>query len=118
VIQLSLITYETEQTIGSYGMFNSYNAIGGTKNKFTYYGFLHIRSADGWRENSRYHTMTGYLSLQYKLSTKIVLSAEYTNMNFKSQQSGGLTDSMFAVNPRQSVRSRNWFSTLMEFIIC
>jgi len=45
------------------------------------------------------------------LSTKIVLSAEYTNMNFKSQQSGGLTDSMFAVNPRQSVRARNWFST-------
>jgi Fe(3+) dicitrate transport protein len=105
------ITYETEQTIGSYGMFNSYNAIGGTKNKFSYYGFLHVRRADGWRENSRYNTMTGYLSLQYKLSTKIVLSAEYTNMNFKSQQSGGLTDSMFAVNPRQSVRARNWFST-------
>jgi Fe(3+) dicitrate transport protein len=32
-------------------------------------------------------------------------------MNYDMQQPGGLTDAQFDENPRQSVRSRNWFGT-------
>jgi Fe(3+) dicitrate transport protein len=32
-------------------------------------------------------------------------------MNYESQQPGGLTDSLFNSNPKQSLRSRNWMST-------
>jgi len=103
------ISFETQQTVGSYGLFNAYNAIGGTHKKFSYYGFLHHRTAEGWRNNSRYNIYTGYFSANYQLSKKINLSGEYTNMNYKSQQPGGLTDVQFKDNNRQSLRERNWF---------
>jgi Fe(3+) dicitrate transport protein len=104
-------SFETQQTIGSYGLFNAYNAIGGKIKKFTYYGYLHHRSADGWRKNSQYKTTTGHFSISYAFSEKLNATLEYTHMDFLSQQPGGLTDSMFEADPQQSVRSRNWFST-------
>lgn len=103
------ISFEIQQTLGSYGLFNTYLAIGGTHKKISYYGFFHHRAADGWRENSYYSIYTGYFSLNYQLSKKITIKAEYTTMNYKSQQPGGLTDVQFAENHRQSVRDRNWF---------
>jgi Fe(3+) dicitrate transport protein len=103
-------TFESQQTLGSYGLFNTYNSIGGTLKKFSYFGFLHKRSADGWRENSVYTTNTGYISANYQISNKITISGEYTKMDYKSQQAGGLTDSHFKENHRQSFRERNWFS--------
>ena len=103
------ITFETQQTIGSYGLFNSFNAIGGTIKKFSYYGFLHHRSASGWRDNSRYSIFTEHISLNYQLTKKISITAEYTKMNYDSQQSGGLTDLEFENNHQKSTRERNWF---------
>jgi Fe(3+) dicitrate transport protein len=103
--------FETQQTLGSYGLFNAYNAIGGKIKKFSYYGYLHHRSADGWRQNSQYRTTTGSISLSYSFSSKFSVSLEYTRMDYLSQQPGGLTDSMFQLNRQQSVRARNWFST-------
>lgn len=105
-----VISFETQQTVGSYNLFNTYNALGGTYKKFSYYGFLHHRSAEGWRNNSRYGIYTGYFSANYQLNSKINIAAEYTNMHYESQQAGGLTDAQFAENPRQSFRARNWFS--------
>ncbi len=105
------IVFETQQTTGSYGLFNSYNAIGGTYKKISYYGYFHHRNADGWRNNSRYSINTGYASVNYAATKKLNISLQYTRMNYQSQQPGGLTDSMFAANPRQSLRTRNWFGT-------
>ena len=104
------ISYETQQTMGNYGLFNTYNAIGGTYKKFSYYGFLHHRVADGWRNNSRYSIYTGYFSANYQLTKKIKIEGEYTKMNYKSQQPGGLTEANYAENSQQSFRARNWFS--------
>lgn len=105
-----LISFETLQTVGSYGLFNTYNAIGGTHKKFSYYGFLHHRTSDGWRNNSRYKIYTGYFSANFQLTKKINIGAEYTKMDYKSQQPGGLTDVQFNEKPRQSFRERNWFN--------
>lgn len=104
------MTFETNQTIGSNGLFNTYNAISGTDKKFSYFGFLHHRNAEGWRSNSRYNIYTAYLSAAYQLSKRISIEGEYTKMNYKSQQAGGLTDAQFQANHRQSLRERNWFS--------
>lgn len=103
------ISFETQQTVGSYGLFNTYNAIGGTHKKISYYGFLHHRTAEGWRNNSRYSIYTGYFSANYQLTKNINIAGEYTKMNYKSQQPGGLTDVQFNDNHRQSFRERNWF---------
>lgn len=102
------ISFETAQTAGSYGLFNSYNALGGTIGKVNYYAYFHARSADGWRENSMYRTQTGYASLQYRPNTKWTISGDFTRMNFVSQQPGGLTDAQFETAPQQSTRERNW----------
>lgn len=105
------ISMESTQTIGSFGLFNSFNAIGGSIKKFSYYAYVHQRSAQGWRENSAYRTRTASISMTYDFSKKWQLNAEYTNMNYLSQQAGGLSDLQFAADPRQSSRERNWFST-------
>ena len=73
------ISYETQQTIGSYGLLNTYNALGGTYKKFSYYGFLHHRDAEGWRNNSRYSIYTGYFSANYQLTKKIKIEGQHMN---------------------------------------
>jgi Fe(3+) dicitrate transport protein len=104
-------SFESQQTIGNYGLYNAYNAIGGKIKKFSYFGYLHHRSADGWRQNSQYRTTTGHISLSYSFSPKFNATLEYTHMDYKSQQPGGLTDSMFLENAQQSNRARNWIGT-------
>jgi Fe(3+) dicitrate transport protein len=108
-ISNKMLEIESQQTRGSYGFTNSYNSVGGHFKRITYFGYFHHRNANGWRENSRYHTNTAFASIEYKISIKSTLSAEYTRMNYVSQQAGGLTDSLFNINPRKSSRSRNWF---------
>jgi Fe(3+) dicitrate transport protein len=104
-------SFESQQTIGNYGLYNAYNSIGGKIKKFSYFGYLHHRSADGWRQNSQYRTTTGHISLSYSFSPKFNATLEYTHMDYKSQQPGGLTDSMFLENAQQSNRARNWIGT-------
>jgi Fe(3+) dicitrate transport protein len=101
--------FETQQTVGSNGLFNSYNAIGGKKGKVHYYSFFDHRNGDGWRENSRYYTNAGFFTVTYHFSAKFSLTAEVMRSHIRSQQPGGLTDEQLKQDARQSVRSRNWF---------
>lgn len=103
------VEVEMKQSVGSFGLFNSYNSIGGTKNKWSYFGYFHHRTANGWRENSDYRWNTGYASVSYKANEKLTIGAEYTRMEFLLHLSAGVTDSMYKVNARASVRDRNWF---------
>lgn len=100
---------ETYQTIGSNGLINSYNAIGGKTNKVNYYAFFDHRSADGWRDNNHYNSKTGSGTLTYHFSDRFSVTTEFTRWNSLSQQPGGLTDEQFNQNQKQSLRSRNWF---------
>lgn len=104
-------SFETQNTGGSYGLFSSYNAIGGKINKFSYYAYNHYRSAEGWRENSDYRIRNSHLFLAYAFTENTNISAEYTNMDYSMQQAGGLTDEQFKNNPQESFRERNWFGT-------
>ncbi len=103
------IEFETQQTIGSNGLFNSYNAIGGKKGKVNYYSFFDHRNGNGWRENSRYFTNSGYGTVSYHFTKKFTLTAEVMRSNIRSQQPGGLTDVQLQQDAKQSFRSRNWF---------
>ncbi len=104
-------SFESQNTVGSYGLMSSYNAIGGTKNKFSYYIYNHSRSGNGWRENSGYEVRNSHAYFAYQFNTNTKLSLEYTNMDYEMQQAGGFTDAQFKDNPRQSLRERNWFGT-------
>jgi Fe(3+) dicitrate transport protein len=104
-------SFESQNTVGSYGLMSSYSSIGGKHNKFSYYIYNHLRSGDGWRENSEYSVRNTHAYIAYHFTEKTKLTAEYTNMDYKMQQAGGLTDSQFNANPQQSFRERNWFGT-------
>lgn len=103
------IEFETQQTVGSSAMFNSFNAIGGKTKKWHYYSFFDHRNGDGWRSNSRYYTNAAYGTATYLLSQKVKLTAEVMHSHIRSQQPGGLTDVQLQQDPQQSFRSRNWF---------
>jgi Fe(3+) dicitrate transport protein len=104
-------SFETQNTVGSYGLMSAYNAIGGNYEKFSYYVYNHSRSADGWRENSEYTVRNTHAFVAYRFTENTKLSAEYTNMDYKMQQAGGLTDEQFKNDSQQSARERNWFGT-------
>jgi Fe(3+) dicitrate transport protein len=99
---------ETQQTIGSNGLFNSYNAIGGKKGKTNYYSFFDHRNGNGWRENSAYFSNAGYGTVTYHFTEKFSLTAELMRSHIRSQQPGGLTDAQLQQDAQQSFRSRNW----------
>lgn len=101
--------FETQQTVGSNGLFNSYNAIGGKKGKVHYYTFFDHRNGDGWRQNSRYYTNAGYGSVTYNFTERFSLTAEVMRSHIRSQQPGGLTDAQIKQDAQQSFRGRNWF---------
>ena len=101
--------FETQQTVGSNNMMNTYNAIGGNKGKVHYYSFMDFRSGNGYRFNSRYFTKSGFSSITYRYSNKFSVTGEIMMSHIRSQQPGGLTDSLFNIDAKQSLRSRNWF---------
>ena len=101
--------FETQQTVGSNGLFNSYNAIGGKSGKVHYYSFFDHRNGKGWRENSQYYTNSGFGTVTYHFNSKFSLTAELMRSHIRSQQPGGLTDAQLKQDAKQSLRSRNWF---------
>ncbi|KAB1065556.1 TonB-dependent receptor family protein [Salibacter halophilus] len=100
---------ESRQTIGSFGLFNSFNSIGYRKEKTGVYGFYQHKQSNGWRPNSQVDQNTGYLQIEHDVNEKLSLRAEYTYMHYLSQLPGGLTDEEFERDPSQSKRERNWF---------
>ena len=50
------------------------------------------------------------LKTVYDFSKKSKLSFDLTYFTYLTQQAGGLNDTMFALDPFQSNRKRNWFS--------
>ncbi|MBC7383249.1 MAG: TonB-dependent receptor [Bacteroidia bacterium] len=100
--------FNTSQTIGSFGMFNSFNSVGGNYKKISYYGFLQYRNMNGYRANSQQWQLSGFGKLRYNHSEKLNLGIEYSLLRNKLQMPGGLTDSLFNASPKTSTRTRNW----------
>ncbi len=104
-------TVESQNTTGSNGLFSTFNYIGGTEGRLSYTAYYQKRMGNGWRDNSRFNTDHAHLELSYAVSNKLKVGVEATYMMTEMQQAGGLTDAQFAQDARQSLRSRNWFST-------
>ncbi len=99
---------ESQQSFGSFGLRNSFNAIGGKKGKINYYTFYDQRNGEGWRQNSNFYSKAAFGTITYHISPALSLSVEVMQSNIRSQQPGGLTDQQLAKDSRQSGRARNW----------
>lgn len=100
---------ESSQTFGSFGLFNSYNALGLQHKNHSLYGFVNYRTSKGWKAYSEAENQTYYLKYKYQLHSNLSISAEYTGNRYLAQQPGGLTDRQFEEDPYQVTRKRNWF---------
>ncbi|MEX2349981.1 MAG: TonB-dependent receptor, partial [Flavobacteriaceae bacterium] len=99
----------TRNTGGSFGLYSNFTSLSGTKDKFSYYTYANYKRGDGFRPNSGYESINVFSHFGYEFNDKTKLSAEITYLDYLAQQAGGLTDDMFAENPFQSNRERNWF---------
>ena len=100
----------SRQTLGSFGLFSSFNSIGGTAGKVQYYGFYQYKTSNGWRPNSSLDQHTAHFSAKIQVNPRFSIQPEFTFTDYLAQQPGGLTDAQFEQDPRQSNRARNWFS--------
>lgn len=108
--------FTTSQTIGSFGLFNSFNSIGGNYKKFSYYGFIQYRNMNGDRPNSRQWQLSGFGKVQYNASDKLNVGIEYSLLRNQLKMPGGLTDSLFKASPKISTRARNWLKSPWNII--
>jgi Fe(3+) dicitrate transport protein len=102
---------ESSQTLGSFGLFSSFNQISGTKGKWSYRAYVQHRQGKGWRDHNRFNSQHYHAHIGYQISAHTKLSAEYTHMNYVAQQPGGILDKDLAERATISYRSRNWMST-------
>ncbi|MBK9105607.1 MAG: TonB-dependent receptor [Saprospiraceae bacterium] len=104
------VSFESINTVGSYGLFSSYNALGGKLGKFSYYTYYQRRVSDGYRTNARSDAQAQFANLKYDFSSSLNLQFEIGRSEYVYQIPGPLTDSMFYADPRQATRSRNYFN--------
>ena len=67
---------------------------------------FNYKRGDGFRPNSGFNSKNYFFQINYKLSNKTKIKAEFTLLDYLAQQAGGLSDGMFNGNPFQSNRSR------------
>lgn len=103
-------TLESINTVGSFNLLSSYNAISGTHKKFSYYAYYYRRHSDGYRDNSQSDANAQFVQLNYQFSSNISVKAELGRSKYLYHLPGPLNDSMFNADPTMSTRSRNYFS--------
>ena len=106
----------TQQTAGSYGLFNSFTSIGGTYKKWNYFTYAQYKGLSGWRPNSQVKQVTGFAKVEYNASERFKVGLEYSILRNTIQMAGGLDDAEFNQNAQQSVRARNWLSSPWNII--
>ena len=99
----------TRNTAGSNNLFTNFTSISSSKNKSSYYGYVNYKKGDGFRPNSEFESINTFQNFNYNLNDKSKITAEITYMEYLAHQAGGLSDFMFATDPFQSNRERNWF---------
>ena len=103
-------SFESINTVGSYQLISTYNAIGGTIGKFKYYAYYNRKSRDGYRKNEHTNSEAEAIILSYEPNKNLSLRLEWARSTYIYRMPGQLSDAMFLKDPTQSTRSRNYFN--------
>lgn len=103
-------SFENLSTAGSFGLLSTFNAIGGKVGKLTYYAYYQKRVSEGYRRNSKSRSDAQHVDLTYQFNDKLKLRGELSRSTYLYQIPGPLNDGMFAEDPKQATRSRNYYS--------
>lgn len=104
------LSFESINTVGSYNLVSTYNAISGKVGKLKYYAYYYRKSRDGYRKNEHTESEAQDVILTYEANRNLSLRLEWARSKYQYRIPGGLNDSMFHADPRQATRSRNYFS--------
>lgn len=100
---------ESINTLGSFGLRSTFNAVGGSVGRLSYYGYMNERRSDGYRQGSESDFEAQYLAANFAVSPEVTLRGQVGRTAYTYRIPGPLTDQMFAEDPRQSTRSRNYY---------
>jgi Fe(3+) dicitrate transport protein len=103
-------SFESVNTIGSFNLLSTYNAIGGKTGKLRYYAYIQKKTRNGYRDNEHTDSEAEAVILTYQPVSSLTIRAEWARSKYLYRIPGPLTDSMFYADPRQATRSRNYFS--------
>ena len=104
------ISFESYNTVGSFNLLSTFNAIGGKIGKLKYYAYISKRSRDGYRKNEHTDYDAEDIILTYEANKNLSFRLEWARSNYVYRIPGPLTDAMFNADPRQATRSRNYFN--------
>ena len=107
------VAAELQQTIGSFGLTNSYGSLSGGATKWRWFGYAQRRGQDGWRDNSDVRQTSGYASVAYSASPTLTATLDYSLLRNRIHMPGGLSDAQWESEggARQSFRARNWLTS-------
>ena len=104
------ISFESINTLGSFGLVSTYNSLSGKIGKFSYSAWGNGKWIKGYRQNSDAKYDAEAVSLFYDATQNLRLKLEWTHSNYITHLPGPLTDSMFHADPKMSTRSRNYYN--------
>jgi Fe(3+) dicitrate transport protein len=102
--------FESVNSIGSFGLLSTYNAVRAGNGRSGVYADYARRKADGYRRNASTDAQYYSLAAQHTFSPALRVQAGYARASYLYRLPGPLTDAMFAADPRQSTRSRSYYS--------
>ncbi len=103
-------SFESFNTLGSYQLKSTFNAVGGTFKKIKYYAYHSVRSRNGYRTNEHTNYNAEGVVISYNASEKFSFRAEWARSTYLFRLPGPLTDAMFKIDPTQATRGRNYYS--------
>lgn len=103
-------SFESINTVGSYGLISTYNGASGKIGKFRYSTWINKKWISGYRDNSDSQYDAAAISLYYDVTRNLHFKLEWTQSNYITHLPGPLTDQMFQTNPQMSTRSRNYYN--------
>ncbi|MBL0764259.1 TonB-dependent receptor domain-containing protein [Marivirga atlantica] len=102
--------FNTRNTVGSFGLFSSYNSVGGSTKLMDYFAYYQRKQGNGWRDNESFTANSAFANTTFHITDELDIALEFTHMDYLAQQPGGLNYDQFLDDPSQSLRERNWFS--------
>lgn len=108
------LSFESFNTVGSFNLLSTYNAFGGKSKKLRYYAYFTKRTRDGYRKNEGTAYDAQGINLTYEANENLSIRLDWARSNYIYRIPGPLTDAMFAEDPRQATRSRNFYSPVIH----
>jgi Fe(3+) dicitrate transport protein len=97
-------TASTAHTVGSHGLYSTYNSAGGTVGRLGYLGSFHHRQADGPRDNADYSVYDGELKLALDAATDTRWYFGLYAFQSESGEAGRLTLEQYRADRDQTVK--------------